>query len=220
MHPLAPDGRPMYSRAVPCSCRHEAIQRERYDRLLLRCQIPAKYTAESLDDYRPGTPSEGDALMAARLLAAEHGKAAPARWLTLVGGVERGKTMLAVGICKEWMQEGTPAWYTYVPKILDRLRNGYEASGAEGYERLLDDLCTIPLLILDDLGVETASAWAVEKLNTIVNDRYNTGLALVVTTNLPLTKLPPRIASRLQRYKPGAVCLLDGPEYRLRTAGG
>ncbi len=39
-----------------------------------------------------------------------------------------------------------------------------------------------PLLILDDLGTESATAWAREKLYQLFNYRYNARLATVITS--------------------------------------
>jgi len=58
--------------------------------------------------------------------------------------------------------------------------------------------------------------WAIEKLNTIVHLRDVNGLHLMVTTNLPLGDLPPRIASRLRRVQPSKIVVIKAPEYRTR----
>jgi DNA replication protein DnaC len=69
----------------------------------------------------------------------------------------------------------------------------------------------VPLLVLDDIGVENSTAWVQEKLDTIVDYRLMHKLALVVTTNLSLDKLSTRIASRLMRA--GEIAVINAPEY-------
>ena len=56
---------------------------------------------------------------------------------------------------------------------------------------------TAPLLILDDLGTQTATPWAREKLYQIFNYRYNAELPTVITTALRLDEIDPRIRSRM-----------------------
>jgi DNA replication protein DnaC len=138
-------------------------------------------------------------------------------WLTLIGNVDCGKTHLAVAICREWITQGKPAKYAYVPLLLDELRQGIGQTGSEAYTYRFNVYCSIPLLVLDDYGTQKASEWAQERLDTIVDYRYMHKLPLVVTSNLRITEMPDRIASRLQRYENGVVIGIDTREYRLRA---
>jgi DNA replication protein DnaC len=53
------------------------------------------------------------------------------------------------------------------------------------------------VLILDDLGSHSSTAWAQEKLFQMINHRFNARLPTVITTNLPLPKLDDRLYTRL-----------------------
>jgi DNA replication protein DnaC len=68
---------------------------------------------------------------------------------------------------------------------------------------------------LDDLGAENPTNWVNEKLDTIIDYREKNGLALVVTTNLPMEDLPFRIRSRLVRN--GKVVYIAAEKYHERT---
>ncbi len=120
-------------------------------------------------------------------------------WLTLMSDTNRGKTHLAVAICRRWLENGQPARYIYVPLLLDELRSGYDNEGNESYVAKMDFFLNVPLLVMDDLGVERLNPWAREKLDTIVDYRLMNDLSLVVTTNTKIESLPFRIASRLSR---------------------
>jgi len=74
---------------------------------------------------------------------------------------------------------------------------------------------TVPLLILDDLGVEQSTPWARAKLDEIIDYRYIRGEKTVFSTNLAPSKLQDRIASRLQE---GIVVVLECGDYRLVKA--
>ena len=54
-----------------------------------------------------------------------------------------------------------------------------------------------PLLVLDDLGTESATPWAQEKLYQLVNYRYNYQMPTVFTTNRRVESLDEQIRSRL-----------------------
>ena len=51
----------------------------------------------------------------------------------------------------------------------------------------------IPMLIIDDLGKERPSEWTLEKLFTIVNNRYENNLPIIITTNYNKEKLRKRL---------------------------
>lgn len=47
------------------------------------------------------------------------------------------------------------------------------------YDERFELVGTVPLLILDDLGTESATPWAREKLYQIINYRYNERMATI-----------------------------------------
>ena len=50
------------------------------------------------------------------------------------------------------------------------------------------------ILIIDDLGKERPSEWTLEKLFTIINNRYENNLPVIITTNYNREKLRERLA--------------------------
>ncbi len=179
------------------------------------CQLPAKsehMTFANFDDSR--SLSLKVAKTVARELAQELGNI---RWLTFLSEVGRGKTHLAIAICHYWLSKGKAARYTFVPLLLKELRDGFELEGERSYRQAFDRICNIPLLVLDDLGVEAPTVWGQEQLQTIIHFRGISGLPLVVTSNKDLSNLTGdnegRISSRLQRESWCRVLALDAPEY-------
>lgn len=218
VHPRREDGKPDYGRVVPCKCSRERVLRERYEHMLKFCQLPAataNWTFEAFDASGPLQEAYDLALQ----LAEERGEV---RWLALVGPVDVGKSHLAVAICRRWLARGKPARYVMVPLMLEELRASYNREG--DYDRLMGFLLNVPLLVLDDLGTQKPTDWAVEKLTLVVDYRYVNGLHLVVTTNRSLDDLPGdpehRIGSRLLRAPFARVVDIDAPEYRLRRESG
>jgi len=53
------------------------------------------------------------------------------------------------------------------------------------------------LLVLDDLGTESATPWAREKLYQLLNFRYNAHLPTIITTAKPIDELDERIRTRI-----------------------
>ena len=76
------------------------------------------------------------------------------------------------------------AIFTNLPRIVNRLQASFE-----GRNELFDELNRIPLLILDDLRAERKTEFMSETLFNVIDGRYNSGLPLIVTTNLTAKEL-------------------------------
>src|SRR3954470_17382221 len=103
-------------------------------------------------------------------------------WFT--GDVGTGKTTLAMLISKAAMEaDRTVAIYS-LPRLLALLRETFADDARYSLSALIDRLCSVELLHIDDVGAEQTSEWVLEQLYTIVNTRYEDGRALLLTTNL------------------------------------
>jgi DNA replication protein DnaC len=159
------------------------------------------------------TDEQRDSLLAA-FDAAVRFAADPSGWLVLQGPSGCGKTHLAAAVANSRARHTPAAVFVSVPDLLDHLRSTFAPDSPVTYDQLFDTIRTAPLLILDDLGTQSSTPWADEKLYQLLNYRYNAQLATVVTTNPPLEKLEPRLASRLADQNLSIVCAIDAPDYR------
>jgi len=100
--------------------------------------------------------------------------------LLLCGGVGTGKTFAAACIANALIDQGIPVLMTSFPKIL---------SCIEDRSGLIQDMKQYPLLILDDLGAERQSEYALETVYLTVDERYKSGKPMIVTTNLSLPEI-------------------------------
>jgi len=216
VHPHTEDGKVDYSRVVPCQCVREQLERECMQSLLRYCELPPGTEHMTLKNFEV-SPQLQEAYDLAAELAGDAGEI---RWLTLSSGADRGKTHLAIGICRQWLQRGEPARYAFVPLLLEELRRGFREEGDRSYEARFDRFLNVPLLVLDDLGAEYRTPWVQEKLDTIIDYRLMHDLRLVVTTNAPMDELPFRIASRLKRSPGSRVVFIKAPEFRKSKKGG
>lgn len=122
--------------------------------------------------------------------------------LILTGPCGTLKTTFACSIMLEAFAHGIEARFELVMSMLDRLVM-LEKSNKDEYCRTMQKLCSVPILVLDDLGAEGHHADFVRsKLEQIIFQRHANGRALIITTNLSpagLTKLyPGRIMERLR----------------------
>ena len=122
--------------------------------------------------------------------------------LILTGPCGTLKTTFACSIMLEAFAHGIEARFELVMSMLDRLVM-LEKSNKDEYCRTMQKLCSVPILVLDDLGAEGHHADFVRsKLEQIIFQRHANGRALIITTNLSpagLAKLyPGRIMERLR----------------------
>ena len=134
-------------------------------------------------------------------------------WLLLQGSYGCGKTHLAAAIANFAVSMGVPTLFLTVPDLLDLLRFAFDAEDIT-FEERFDQIRTAALLVLDDFGTQSATAWAQEKLFQIINYRYINHLPLVVTTNAPLDEIEPRIRSRLADPELVSKITILAPDYR------
>ena len=103
----------------------------------------------------------------------------------LWGSVGTGKSYLAGCIANALLEQDVPVLMTNFPTILNRM------TGLFGSERadFLASLNAYDLLILDDLGAERGTEYALEQVFAVIDARYRSRKPLVVTTNLTLDAL-------------------------------
>ena len=160
-----------------------------------------RMTFESFDPRggRSATAEQRASLAQARR-AAETFASNPEGWLLYTGPSGCGKTHLAVAIAGQAQSRGRPVFFAFVPTLLDHLRATFSPDSPIGYDELFEQIKNVPLLVLDDLGAESSTPWAEEKLYQIVVHRHEERLPTVITTSFSLDSLEstkPRIASRL-----------------------
>jgi len=124
---------------------------------------------------------------------AEH----PDGWLIFIGEHGTGKTHLAAAIANARQSRGQSVVFVTVPDLLDYLRSAYSPNSQVSFDKRFEEVRRCPLLILDDLGTESGTPWAREKLYQIINYRYNLRLPTVFTTSQLLERIDPRLRSRM-----------------------
>lgn len=134
----------------------------------------------------------------------------PEGWLVIVGPSGCGKTHLAAAIANYRIRQGAPALFVVVADLLDHLRSTYSPESEISYDEFFPQVRTAPLLIMDDIGVHTATSWAREKLFQLINYRYNFRLPTVFTLRPPLERLEDAWRTRLTDPQIARVCFIEG----------
>ncbi len=142
----------------------------------------------------------------------------PRGWLVFIGPSGSGKTHLAAAIANYRTELGFANIFVVVPDLLDHLRSTFNPNSAITLYKLFEDVRTTPLLILDDLGTQSSTPWAREKLYQLVNHRYNAELPTVFTTINKVEEIDERLRSRMMDVRLCKIYALTVPSYTGSTS--
>jgi DNA replication protein DnaC len=107
------------------------------------------------------------------------------RGLWFDGPVGTGKTSLAILLAKAAKDAGRSYAVYPVPRLLAEIKRTFDRDASDSYMGFFRRLCTVDVLVLDDLGAEKQTEWVLEQLYSIVNERWQDRRSIVVTTNIP-----------------------------------
>lgn len=108
----------------------------------------------------------------------------------IFGSIGTGKTWTAAGMARKAIQDGATVKFMAGGEYLDAFKASYNGDFTALYS-----MRNCGLLVLDDLGKETPSAWAVTSLFSVIDHRYNTQKPVIVTSNYPLNRLGMRLTN-------------------------
>lgn len=199
VHPVLDSGRPDFSRVVPCGCTKGGLRRkkaeflERYSNLGALSQLTFDNLSPKGRTVRPVSQEHFSQIyQAARAYADD-----PRGWLVLSGPGGSGKTHLACAVANQRLGSGQPVFYICAADLLDHLRSAFSPASETTYDELFEQVKNVPLLVLDDLALAGATAWAREKLEQLLNHRFNARLATVITTDTPIERTDEHLRGRL-----------------------
>ena len=98
------------------------------------------------------------------------------------GGPGTGKNHLAAAIGNHLLAAGHSVLVVTIPDLMLRVRECYD--GGQSEASLLDDLCKVELLVLDEVGIQRGSSGEKVILNQVIDRRLSSMKPVGVLTNL------------------------------------
>lgn len=186
----------------PCDCRGGRIRRAKTKGLITT--IPRRFNGVSIspdgrqitDHGRPLTFAPEIARTVLKYCRSIDDQLQRGRGLWFEGDTGTGKTTLAMLVSKSALQAGHSVAIYSMPRLLANIRNTFDADSDSSYADLFKQLTAVDLLHLDDVGAEQQTEWVLEQLYSIVNERYEDGRAVMITTNLGVEDLKKQIGER------------------------
>lgn len=188
------DGKETMIVRTMCDCDKAAEEeRQRQEKYRRKMQTISKYRDMSLmdDKYQEATFSgykeTGDnekALKTAKKYVESFDEMLKEnQGIIFYGPVGTGKSFTAACIANELLDRCVPVIMTSFVKILQNIQGSEEESH---YIKTLNDA---KLLVLDDLGTERNTDYALEKVYNIIDSRSRAALPMILTTNLELSEM-------------------------------
>ena len=215
-------------RIMPCICKCQKEERERQEQrmkeeeqlLYVRRLKSAGIQERHLQDWTFASATDTPSIQMAKRYT-ENWKKVKAENLGLLlwGDVGTGKSFLAACIANALLEKGVPVLMTNFSKILNQMGAMYSD---ERY-RYIASFNRFSLLIIDDLGIERNTEYALEQVYAVIDERYKTGLPLIITTNLTISQLrnPEDVAHARIYSRVLEMCTpVHVPGYDRRTAIG
>lgn len=229
-----PPGHPNFGKSHPCDCEVAQAQAQaRFNKLFARSGLMRQqYSQFEMADYGPKSKvlsADERRLMASAIRAAECFAAGepmtyealgmavpynlpdgPRRSLVLYGPPGYGKTSLASAAFRARMtlcgQAGLVVEYY---RLMAEIQAQYGTEDDQSYQ-MVEELATVPLLMLDDLGNEDRGRRTPDKpgamaetddrqqkIYSIIDGRYVDDLPMLVTTNLTLEEFADQFGDRV-----------------------
>jgi DNA replication protein DnaC len=226
VHPALDSGKVDFSRVVPCRCSKGELRKkkteylEKYSNLGSLSQLTFDNLSPKGRPTRRSERSEESQEHFAQIYQAAKAFADnPQGWLVFSGPSGSGKTHLACAIANHRLSLGEPVFYIGAADLLDHLRSAFSPTSDTTYDELFEQVKNVPLLVLDDLTPGSATAWSKEKLEQLLQHRFNTRLATVITTDVPLERMDERLRGHLANNEFCQVWTIE-PASPLESRGG
>lgn len=195
-----------YRYMAECKC--GKLQRDRINGKLKFATIPKELSGQNVDSFDTSlytTPENRELAELAKTIAKryvecfdeiqESGKGLYF-YSTIKGS---GKTRLATSIANDLIeQKMISAKFATTIQILDQIRATWGGE-SQGEQKLISDIISVPVLVIDDIGVEPVKDWVNERFYNILNGRMIEKKITIFTSNCRMEdlNLDDRIVNRI-----------------------
>ncbi|PYZ97248.1 primosomal protein DnaI [Alteribacter lacisalsi] len=171
----------------PCQLKRRADERKRQASFIKSLYIPKEIVAVTFDDIDEDNESRIEAIAKAMQFSHETVPGETGRGLYITGSFGVGKTYLMGAVSNALAEREIESMIIYTPDFFRELKQGINDGT---YQDKLDMVKRAPVLILDDIGAETMSAWVRDDiLGALLQYRMMEKLPTVFTSNYDMNEL-------------------------------
>jgi len=161
----------------------ERAYQEKIARLLKESKLGERFMARKFENFQVTAKNKQAHEIALRYAKEFEKYKKQGLGLIFTGSYGTGKTHLAAAICHELIMQGYQPIFGTMINLLEKIKATYDDDYArENEEQVISKYINCDLLIIDDLGKERPTEWAVEKLYYIINSRYEKNKPILITS--------------------------------------
>ncbi len=169
-----------YEYAKPCKCKIQAdlkadLRRSGLDDKMLERMSFDRY--EAVEDFQ----------QRAKSTAYQYSQQAEVKGFYIGGQVGCGKTHLCTAICNEFYKQGKPFRYVIYGEMIRELKA--LVNDAEDYNRLMNRLCQVKILYIDDMFKGGTSEADIKHFFRLINSRYISQKTTIISSELMLNEV-------------------------------
>lgn len=188
--------------------------------------LPEKYVRAQISDFKATTPAQEQVKYWVEHYAglnedAAYDKHAVGWGMIFVGNVGTGKTLLACALLNEVAWHGAKLSedfrFTTVLQLLRKFKLSWRKDSEQNEQQIMDEYSKVPLLVIDEIGVQFGSDTERMLLTELINERYNRETSMtILISNLPLPEFTQVVGERVvDRFKEGGkVLVFDWASHR------
>ena len=209
-----------------CSCGY--LQRYRLNGRLKFATIPKEFEGQTVDHFQTdcySTAANRELAAMAQTIAKRYVEKfdeiqETGKGLYFYSRVKgSGKTRLAVSIANDLIEKKfIQAKFATTIQILDQIKAtwGGISKNEESEQKLIHDIVSVPVLVIDDIGVEAVKDWINERFYNILNGRMIEKRVTIFTSNCKIEELnfDDRITNRIVKM----ALPVQFPDESIRTA--
>lgn len=168
---------------------HAELRRQEREQILVdritQAGVPARFFGKRLADYKAENDGQRKVLALAQDYVTrfkyhrERGAS-----LVLAGQPGTGKSLLAHMVLQELAAKGYGIKYVTAQAMTLAVRNTWGSDGEGREKAVLDELCEVTLLVIDEIGVQAGTESEKALLFQVVDRRYSDMLPTIFATNL------------------------------------
>lgn len=154
-----------------------------HQEMLNNAAVPLRFASRTLDNFNAETPDQIRALAISRDFVADwRATQKKGAWLVFSGLPGTGKSHLAIAILQAIMP-GVVGRYMTCMELIQTIRATWRKDSEESENELLQMLTDIPLLVLDEIGVQYGTESEQHHLFDVLDRRYREMQPTILLTN-------------------------------------
>jgi DNA replication protein DnaC len=169
-----------------------------------RAGVPERYLNACISDFREELPGQKIVGQHLQNFINDGWRESPG--LLLLGSVGTAKTLVGAALVNHWLDHRGPnsaRFYTVlglIGRVTAAWKDHSDETDSMAYQRLRD----LPLLVVDEVGVQFGSPTEYTIFTEIINQRYNALHPTILIGNLMLTELAAALGERVvDRFRDG-----------------